>query len=168
MLYPSKFISSKKLKILQEAIAFLDTYKTPVREQHLITTEPVDGTSTIDVNKTKLLNRLGELNTEREKVIESLLENEEFKEESTVKSLTFTIVLSQTDIFEHSSTDVYLNKKTGKLNYGFVKDEYDYNQQIELKIGERVVFSTKDVELKPDEFLLKEVIKQYNSQQLIH
>ena len=100
--------------------------------------------------------------------LKDALLDEEFKEESTVKSLTFTIVLSQTDIFEHSSTDVYLNKKTGKLNYGFVKDEYDYNQQIELKIGERVVFSTKDVELKPDEFLLKEVIKQYNSQQLIH
>lgn len=81
-----------------------------------------------------------------------------------MKTLSFTIKISQTDIFKHSSTDVYLNKKTGKLNYGFVKGKYDFNQQVELKVGRTTVFSTKLVKLKPSESLLKEVVKQYNSQ----
>lgn len=81
-----------------------------------------------------------------------------------MKTLSFIIEISQTDIFKNSSTDVYLNKKTGKLNYGFVKGKYDFNQQIELKVGKDVIFSTKIVELKPSESLLKEVITQYNTQ----
>lgn len=81
-----------------------------------------------------------------------------------MKTLSFSIKISQTDIFKHSSTDVYLNKKTGKLNYGFVKGKYDFNQQVELKVGRTTVFSTKLVKLKPSESLLKEVVKQYNSQ----
>lgn len=81
-----------------------------------------------------------------------------------MKTLSFTIKISQTDIFKHSSTNVYLNKKTGKLNYGFVKGKYDFNQQVKLKVGRTTVFSTKLVELKPSESLLKEVVKQYNSQ----
>ena len=81
-----------------------------------------------------------------------------------MKTLSFSIKISQTDIFKHSSTDVYLNKKTGKLNYGFVRGKYDFNQQVELKVGRTTVFSTKLVKLKPSESLLKEVVKQYNSQ----
>ncbi len=81
-----------------------------------------------------------------------------------MKTLSFSIKISQTDIFKHSSTDVYLNKKTGKLNYGFVKGKYDFNQQVELKVGRTTVFSTKLVKLKPSESLLKEVVAQYNAQ----
>jgi hypothetical protein len=72
----SKFISVKKLNFLQEAIAFLDNYKTPVGEEHLITTEPIDGTASVDGHKTKLLARLGEINIEREEIITKLLEND--------------------------------------------------------------------------------------------
>lgn len=74
MAYPSKFISPKKLKTLQEAIAFLDNYKTPMGEEHLITTEPVDGIASVDGKKTRLLSRLGEINVEREDIINQLLE----------------------------------------------------------------------------------------------
>jgi hypothetical protein len=81
-----------------------------------------------------------------------------------MQTLSFIIKISQTDIFKHSSTDVYLNEKTGKLNYGFVKGKYDLNQQVELIVGHTTVFSTKLVELKPSESLLKEVIAQYNAQ----
>lgn len=72
----SKFISVKKLNFLQEAIAFLDNYKTPVGEEHLITTEPVDETASVDEHKTKLLARLSEINIEREEIITKLLEND--------------------------------------------------------------------------------------------
>lgn len=81
-----------------------------------------------------------------------------------MKTLSFIIEISQTDIFKHSSTDVFLNRKTGKLNYGFVKGKYNYNQQVELKVGDTVIFSTKCVELNPSESLLKEVVAQYNAQ----
>lgn len=71
----SKFISVKKLNILQEAIAFLDNYKTPT-EDHFVTTEPVDGTASVDGHKTKLLARLGEINVEREEIITKLLQKD--------------------------------------------------------------------------------------------
>ena len=70
----SKFISVKKLNFLQEAIRFLDNYKTPVDEEHLITTEPINGTASVDGHKSKLLARLGEINIEREEIITKLLQ----------------------------------------------------------------------------------------------
>lgn len=79
-----------------------------------------------------------------------------------IKTLNLKIEISQTNIHEHRSTDVFLNKKTGRLNYGFVKGKYDYNQQVDLSIGERLVFSTKNPDLLPSESLLEEVVKQYN------
>jgi hypothetical protein len=81
-----------------------------------------------------------------------------------MKYLQLEIVISQTDIFEHRSTDVYLNKKTGKLNFGFVKGVFDYNQQVELKVGDTVIFSTMDEEKQPTAELLKEVVNQFNIQ----
>lgn len=69
----SKFISIKKLITLQEAIGFLDDYKTPTQE-HFITTEPFNGTSSVDGKKSKLLGRLGIINVEREEIINQILE----------------------------------------------------------------------------------------------
>jgi len=81
-----------------------------------------------------------------------------------MKKLNLNIEISQTDIFNHSSTNVFLNKKTGKLNYGFVKGVYDYNQQVDLTFDGKIIFSTKNIDLQPSESLLQEVVRQFNNQ----
>jgi hypothetical protein len=81
-----------------------------------------------------------------------------------MKKLILNIEISQTDILKHSSTNIFLNKKTGKLNYGFVKGVYDYNQQVDLTLDGKIIFSTKNADLQPSKSLLIEVVRQFNNQ----
>lgn len=69
-----KFITVEKLKALQYSINFLDNYKNDNTEQRFVLNIANDYNS-IDEARTMLLKRLGELNAERESIINKLLNN---------------------------------------------------------------------------------------------
>ena len=67
----TEFISKRKIKLLEESIGFLSNYMPPhdVKVFHTVGENLED----IDLENTVLLNRLGQVNLERESLIAKLL-----------------------------------------------------------------------------------------------
>lgn len=65
------YLTLERLKILQEGFAYLDNYKTPSDEIHHIGSN----INTENVEETKLLRELGEINIRREQIIKHLMNN---------------------------------------------------------------------------------------------
>lgn len=65
------FLPIKKVIVLHEIMSFLDTYMPIEGEVHHIGSD----LDSVDVENTKLLNELGELNKRRKEVIELLMKN---------------------------------------------------------------------------------------------
>lgn len=68
-----KHLHVSKMRNLQEIIGFLDSYKPVKGEKHII---KQDGSDITDEGMTTLLNKLGQINQEREFIINKLMGNE--------------------------------------------------------------------------------------------
>lgn len=67
-----QYISKQKIKVLEDSIGFLSNYKTPDSQVSHIVGENLND---IDLENTILLNRLGQINLERENLIKELLKD---------------------------------------------------------------------------------------------
>jgi hypothetical protein len=68
-----KYLTIEKIKSLQNSIGFLDNYKLPINEEHFIYDEK-EGGNFVNGKQSQMLNKLSDINSEREELIKWLME----------------------------------------------------------------------------------------------